>query len=64
MMCESGEATGVPCEWTGPQEDLSVIEWMPEHLRESHEAAGNSGVYPLNGAVRLRVCADCEECIA
>jgi hypothetical protein len=34
---------------------------MPEHLRSSHVAARNHGVYPHNGAIRLRVersCAD------
>ena len=29
-----------------------LVETMPEDLRESHEAAGNSGCYPHNGAVR------------
>lgn len=62
-MCESGDVTGVPCEWAGPQEGLEVVEWVPEFLRASHEAAGNSGVYPYNGAVRLRVCTDCAESI-
>lgn len=32
--------------------DLVAIEYMPEHLRASHEAAGNAGIYPHNGAVR------------
>jgi hypothetical protein len=34
---------------------------MPEYLRDSHRAAGNSGSYPANGSLRLRVqdaCAD------
>jgi hypothetical protein len=31
---------------------LVVVETMPEHLRASHEAAGNAGHYPHNGAVR------------
>lgn len=29
-----------------------VIETMPEHVRGSHRAAGNWGVYPHNGAER------------
>jgi hypothetical protein len=31
---------------------FTLIEYMPGHLRESHLAAGNSGVYPHNGAAR------------
>ena len=31
------------------------------HLRASHEAAGNWGVYPYNGAERLRCCPACAE---
>lgn len=57
--CECGEATGERCAWEGPASDLVVIDWMPEHLRASHAAAGNEGVYPHNGALRLRVAPDC-----
>ena len=32
-----------------------IVETMPEHLRSSHRAAGNWGVYPLNGAIRERL---------
>ena len=35
-----------------------IVETMPEHLRSSHRAAGNWGVYPLNGAERTRVSSD------
>lgn len=59
--CECGEATGVQCEWTGPEDETIVVEWMPHHLRASHEAAGNWGVYPLNGAIRLRVHPECAD---
>lgn len=59
--CESGTATGEPCVWTGNASDLVTVEWMPEHLRASHEAAGNWGVYPYNGAERLRCCPACAE---
>lgn len=59
--CESGTATGEPCTWTGKACDLVIVEWMPEHLRASHEAAGNWGEYPYNGAQRLRCCPACAE---
>jgi hypothetical protein len=29
-----------------------LIETMPAHLRESHRAARNWGIYPANGAER------------
>jgi hypothetical protein len=38
-----------------------VVGYMPEYLRESHEAARNSGQYPVNGAVRVRVAQSCGE---
>jgi len=59
--CECGEATGVYCEWTGPEAETVVVEYMPTDLRASHEAAGNSGRYPHNGAIRLRVERSCGE---
>lgn len=61
IQCECGEATGVPCEWSGSADETVVVEWMPEHLRVSHEAAGNWGSYPHNGAIRLRCEASCAE---
>lgn len=61
--CECGEATGVWCE--GELGDDSIeVEWMPEHLRSSHEAAGNAGAWPHNGSVRLRVTPRCAESLA
>lgn len=36
-----------------------LVERMPEHLRASHRAAGNWGVYPHNGAERVLVHRDC-----
>lgn len=33
-------------------EDAVIVETMPDHLRGSHRAAGNWGVYPHNGAER------------
>lgn len=53
--CQCGEATGTRCTWIGPRAETVVVEWMPEHLRASHAAARNSGGYPHNGALRLRV---------
>jgi hypothetical protein len=57
--CESGEATGERCAWDGAESELHTIEWMPEYLRESHEAAGNSGSFPSNGSLRLSCCPGC-----
>lgn len=37
---------------------LMLVETMPEHLRASHIAAGNSGTYPANGAQRFLVYED------
>lgn len=59
--CGCGEWTGQACEWTGPREEMVVVEYMPECLRESHRAARNSGVYPHNGAVRVACCRQCAE---
>jgi hypothetical protein len=33
--------------------DHVLLEYMPAHLAASHEAAGNWGRYPDNGAVRI-----------
>lgn len=57
--CACGQITGTRCDWDGPQAETVVIEHMPEYLRASHTAAGNRGTYPSNGAVRLRVNAEC-----
>lgn len=59
--CECGDWSGDPCQWTGPRSETVRVEWMPEHLRASHEAAGNRGAYPHNGAVRSRVKISCAE---
>ena len=55
VQCECGEVTGVRCTWSGTESDTVVVEYMPMHLRASHRAAGNAGLYPHNGATRLRV---------
>lgn len=38
---------------TIPLSDLVLVERMPVHLRASHEAAGNRGVFPHNGSERI-----------
>lgn len=55
--CGSGEATGVRCSGAGTR----TIEWMPVHLRASHVAAGNGGIWPHNGAERLLCCDACAD---
>lgn len=57
--CQCGEWSGDPCQWSGPASGMVTVEWMPEHLRASHEAAGNSGRYPANGARRIAVSRSC-----
>jgi hypothetical protein len=59
--CECGQWSGERCSWTGPASATTIVEFVPEHLRSSHIAARNRGIYPHNGAIRLRVersCAD------
>lgn len=53
--CECGKVTGEACTWVGPVRDTVVLDYMPEHLRASHHAAGNAGRWPHNGAIRIRV---------
>lgn len=55
VRCECGVWTGERCVWTGPRSQTVVVEYMPKYLRASHQAAGNAGLYPANGAVRVRV---------
>lgn len=57
--CECGEWTGERCAWTGPIDQTVLVEYMPEQYRASHTAAGNHGVYPHDGAVRVRVERSC-----
>lgn len=61
VRCECGEWSGEACSWEGPRGETVIVEFMPEQHRASHAAAGNRGVYPANGARRIRVersCAD------
>jgi hypothetical protein len=57
--CECGEWCGEGCQWSGPSDQMVLVEYMPEEHRISHTAAGNRGSYPDNGAVRIRVSDEC-----
>lgn len=58
--CQCGSLDGFErCCRTGPLDQMRLVEYMPMHLRASHEAAGNRGYYPQNGSIRVCVCADC-----
>jgi hypothetical protein len=59
--CECGKWSGTRCRWGGQRSDTVIVEFMPEALRASHVAAGNSGTYPHNGAERIRVSRDCAQ---
>lgn len=59
--CECGRISGVRCDWTGQASGMVTVEYMPRHLRASHEAAGNSGRWPHNGAARLDMAPECAE---
>lgn len=61
VTCECGNWSGEQCTWAGPASETVMIEFMPESLRESHRAAGNSGRYPNNGAERITVSRSCAE---
>src|SRR5690606_29914076 len=63
VRCECGQYTGERCAWIGSPDDTVMVEFMPEHLRASHEAARNAGIYPHNGAVRVRCERSCAESI-
>ena len=59
VQCECGEWSGEKCQWEGPKHQTVRVEFMPEWLRGSHAAAGNSGDYPHNGAIRITVSREC-----
>ena len=59
--CGCGAWLGECCEWTGSLEDMVVVEYMPEYLRASHRAAGNTGSYPHNGSMRVAVETSCAQ---
>ncbi len=61
VRCACGAWSGHRCSWVGPESGTVLVEYMPEQHRASHAAAGNRGIYPHNGARRIRVersCAD------
>jgi hypothetical protein len=61
--CQCGEWSGDACSWIGHRSDMVRVEVMPEQHRASHEAAGNRGIYPHNGAYRLNVSRECADLI-
>lgn len=61
MECECGTWTGERCAWSGPKSATVLVEYMPQQYRSSHEAAGNVGTWPANGAERVRVSRECAE---
>lgn len=63
VCCECGQYTGERCIWVGSPDDTVIVEFMPMHYRASHKAARNVGVYPHNGAVRIRCERSCAESI-
>lgn len=61
VRCACGQWSGERCSWSGPRSETVIVEFMPEHLRSSHAAAGNRGSYPANGSRRIRVERSCAE---
>lgn len=61
VRCQCGATCGVPCDLVIVRANGVVVEWMPPYLRGSHEAAGNEGRWPHNGAQRLLVDDACAE---
>ena len=57
--CACGRITDAACPWRGPWRETVCVEYVPEWVRDSHRAAGNSGTYPANGAIRVRVQRQC-----
>lgn len=57
--CESGEWFGKPCGDAGLPEHMATVEYMPQHLRASHDASRNCGCWPANGARRITCCDWC-----
>lgn len=65
--CECGQADGdEPCGWDVPISEMVTVEYMPRALRSQHQRAGyttisEAGVWPANGAIRLRVSIECAD---
>jgi hypothetical protein len=57
--CGCGEWAGDACSAMAEPAEMVLVEWMPDHLRETHRAAGNRGFYASNGAIRSAVTAAC-----
>lgn len=57
--CECGEWSGESCQWQGSPSGMICVEFVPDWLRGTHEAAGGAGSYPHNGAIRVKVSAQC-----
>ena len=58
-ICECGEATGHACANQSNPGRRVLVDVVPESDRASHTAVGNKGVWPHNGAMRLRVSRAC-----
>lgn len=59
--CECHQAMIHECQRLVEDAEAVELEWMPPWLRASHDAAGNWGTYPANGAYLLRLCPECAE---
>lgn len=57
--CECGEWAEERCRAVAPASEMVVIDWMPGHLRGTHEAAGATMRPGMSGAVRARVTPAC-----
>jgi len=64
LLCDCEQVTGQPCGCRGGSvADLVTVEYMPRQHRASHEAAGNRGTYPHNGASHVRCSRACADSI-
>ena len=61
VRCECGEWSGERCNANAMRDDMVTVEYMPDHLRSSHQAAGNTGTHPVNGSVRILVTQECAD---
>lgn len=59
IRCECNQWSGEPCNGEGAKQSMVIMEYMPDCMRASHEAAGNRGIHPLNGSERLTVTPEC-----
>lgn len=61
VRCQCGEWSGEACDWSGAEDDTVVVEFMPASLRAAHTEANNAGLWPHNGAQRIRVSQACAD---